>query len=229
MKNYSRSKFSDDEVSLNFDASLAHNYESVADMLADLGEFDARRLYLPKAFDSMHAYCVEVKQMTPDAAFKHIRVARTARRFPAVFFAVADGRLHLSAVLLLTPHLTPDTADELLAAAARKSKSEIERLLPERFPKPDVATSLRPIAPGRVAEGLALQSASAREFLPSPGTVVPSIGLNGAMQLEPLPARTRLHPLSPGKYAVEFALDKSMYEDLHAVGSYSGTCCPRET
>src|SRR6267142_7234170 len=129
MKSYSRSQFTNDEVSRNFDSSLAHNYESVADLLADLGEFDARRLYVPKAFDSMHAYCVEVKRMTPDAAFKHIRVARTARRFPAVFFAVADGRLHLSAVLLLTPHLTPDTVDELLAAASHKSKSEIERML----------------------------------------------------------------------------------------------------
>src|SRR6266850_2464523 len=119
MKNYSRTLCSNDEVSRNFDASLAHNYESVADLLADLGEFDARRLYVPKAFDSMHAYCVEVKRMTPDAAFKHIRVARTARRFPAVFFAVADGRLHLSAVLLLTPHLTPDTVDELLAILTR--------------------------------------------------------------------------------------------------------------
>src|SRR6266850_8052918 len=137
MKNYSRTLCSNDEVSRNFDASLAHNYESVADLLADLGEFDARRLYVPKAFDSMHAYCVEVKRMTPDAAFKHIRVARTARRFPAVFFAVADGRLHLSAVLLLTPHLTPDTVDELLAAASHKSKSEIERMLTQRFSRPE--------------------------------------------------------------------------------------------
>src|SRR6266850_2274404 len=135
MKNYSRTLCSNDEVSRNFDASLAHNCESVADLLADLGEFDARRLYLPKGFDSMHAYCVEVKHMTPGSAYKRIRVARTARRLPAVFFAVAEGRLTLSAVLLLKPHLTPETADELLAAATHKSKTEIEQLLAHRFPK----------------------------------------------------------------------------------------------
>src|SRR6267142_4228404 len=137
MTKYSRSHCSNEAVSRNFDVSVARNCASTADMLADLGEFDARRLYLPKAYPSMHAYCVDVKHMTPGSAYKRIRVARTARRFPAVFFALADGRLHLSAVLLLTPHLTPDTADELLAAAAHKSKSEIERLLAQRFPRPE--------------------------------------------------------------------------------------------
>jgi len=125
-------------------------------MLADLGEFDARRLYLPKAYPSMHAYCVDVKHMTPGSAYKRIRVARTARRFPAVFFAVAEGRLHLSAVLVLKPYLTPETADELLAAATHKSKSEIERLVAQRFPQPHGQARIEgplfdePLSPGTV-------------------------------------------------------------------------------
>ena len=58
---------------------------------------------------------------------------------------MAENRLHLSGVCLLVPRLTEDTAAELLAAAMHKSKAEIERLLAERFPRPDVPASLRAI------------------------------------------------------------------------------------
>ena len=71
-------------------------------------------------------------------ACKRIRAARTAAKFPAIFPAVARGQLHLSAVVLLKPCLTEENADELLAAAAGKTKAAIERLLAERFPQPDV-------------------------------------------------------------------------------------------
>jgi hypothetical protein len=116
-------------------ASAAQDRTSTATLLAHLAEFDARRLYLPAAYPSMHAYCVHELHLSEDSAFKRIRVARTAREYPAVFTAVADGRLHLTAVVLLGPHLTPETADELLAAAAHKSKPEIEQLIAQRLPR----------------------------------------------------------------------------------------------
>src|SRR5258708_780783 len=65
------------------------------------------------------------------------------------------GRLHLTAVVLLPPQLTADTAEELLAAAARESKAAIERLLAERFPQSDLPTVVQAIAPAVVADGLA--------------------------------------------------------------------------
>ena len=51
--------------------------------------------------------------MSEDSAFKRIRAARAGRQFPAVFEALAAGRLNLSAVVMLASHLTPETADEL--------------------------------------------------------------------------------------------------------------------
>jgi hypothetical protein len=48
---------------------------------------------------------------------------------------VADGRLHLSAVVLLAPYLTPENAEGLLAEAAHRTKSEIEELLARRIPR----------------------------------------------------------------------------------------------
>src|SRR5206468_10967009 len=96
-------------------------------------------------YESMSLYCQQELLMSEDTALRRIAVARTARQFPTIHFAVADGRLNLTAVLLLTPHLGPETAEELLAAAAHRTKAELRRLLAERFPKPDVPTLLQAI------------------------------------------------------------------------------------
>src|SRR5262249_18262339 len=100
---------------------VTHERGKFAVHLARLAEFDDRRLYPPEGYPSMFAWCVEVLGFSEDCAYKRIRAARTARRFPAIFPALAGGRLSLSAVLLLAPHLEPEGADELLAAAAGKS------------------------------------------------------------------------------------------------------------
>ncbi len=48
-----------------------------------------------------------------------------------IFEAVAEGRLNLNAVVLLSPHLTLGNSGELLAAAAHMGKPELDRLLAE--------------------------------------------------------------------------------------------------
>jgi hypothetical protein len=72
-----------------------------------------------------------------------LHAARAARQFPAIFAALADGRLHLSAVVMLAPYLTEENVDELLAAAAHKSKSELDQLFAQRFPHADVPPGWR--------------------------------------------------------------------------------------
>src|SRR5207249_6474324 len=118
------------EPALLRDCETVHARERgvTAEALAYLAEVDARKAYVPAGYDSMFAYCVGALRLSADAAFKRIKAARAARRFPALFAAVADGRLHLGAVVLLAPHLTEDTADELLTAATYRTKAEIERL-----------------------------------------------------------------------------------------------------
>lgn len=94
----------------------------------------------------MFAYCVEELGFSEDAASRRITGARTAAQFPQILPALTDGRLHLTAALKLAPHLTEATASELLEAAAHKSRSELEQLLAERFPRSDVTTQIRPAA-----------------------------------------------------------------------------------
>ena len=95
----------------------------------------------------MYLYCVHELRLSEEAAFKRIHAARTARGFPALFAALAEGRLHLSGVVMLAPHLTPENADELLAAAADQSKAELEQLLARRFPRPELPERLQAIPP----------------------------------------------------------------------------------
>src|SRR6266542_7166140 len=128
-------------------ALVAHDRATTAALLAHIAEVDERRLYLPAAYPSMYAYCVGELRLCEQAAFKRIRAARTARQFPAIFPALAEGRLHLSAVVLLTPYLTPDNADELLAAAAYRNRSELEQLLAQRFPRPELPARVEAIPP----------------------------------------------------------------------------------
>jgi hypothetical protein len=76
----------------------------------------ARKLYLEDGYSSMYAYCMGELRMSDDIACKRIRAAKAARRFPALLVGLTEGKLHLSGVALLAPHLTEATAAELLRA-----------------------------------------------------------------------------------------------------------------
>ncbi|MEO5618662.1 MAG: hypothetical protein ABIS67_12920, partial [Candidatus Eisenbacteria bacterium] len=183
------------------------------------------------------AYCVGELRLSEDSAFKRIRVARKARQFPAIFEAIADGRLHLGAVVLLAPYLTGETADELLGAAAHKTKSEIEQLLAERFPRPEVATRVQAIsscsqtlttdqlAPGPVETGLEAAPGNAGNHLElAPERVGEALQLApGPVDRDPqhasghvqVPAsRARLTPLAPEHYALQVTIGKSTHDKL---------------
>src|SRR5690349_9835709 len=146
MNAYEFSSVSDGEVVARLKVLVARERGVTAAVLAHLGEVEARRLFLPAACSSMHGYCMQVLGMSEEEAFKRLRVARVARRFPVVLEAIADGRLHLSGALMLAPHLTDENADELVSEGSGKSKAEIAVMLARWAPRPDVAPRLEPIA-----------------------------------------------------------------------------------
>ncbi|HZI89263.1 MAG TPA: DUF222 domain-containing protein, partial [Candidatus Polarisedimenticolia bacterium] len=88
-----------------------------ATLLAQIAEMDLRRLYVAAGFPSMHAYCVGKLRFSRDAAKRRVQAARAARQFPAIFHALAEGRLHLTSVCLLAPHLTIENSRALIDSA----------------------------------------------------------------------------------------------------------------
>ena len=181
--------------------AIVQEGSATAVVLDHIAEFDARKLYRPAAYPSMFAYCLGVLHLSEDAAYKRIQAARAASRFPAIFDAVADGRLHLSAVCLLAPHLTEDTALELLATATHKTKQEIEQVLAERFPRPDVAAHVQAILSAPLA-------GPAEELQLAPGQVPPPIV---CAQPEDRPC---VKPLAPQRFALQCTIDQETHDAL---------------
>jgi 5-methylcytosine-specific restriction endonuclease McrA len=129
MRDYTLSHLSDAVLLRDLADLIVQERETVASVLAHIAEIDARRLYVPLGYSSMHAYCMEELRLSEDAAYKRIQAARTARRFPVLFTELAEGRLHLTAVCMLAPHLTEENVGELVRAATHRRKSEIDELL----------------------------------------------------------------------------------------------------
>lgn len=128
MRDYCLKDLHDDVLLTGFKTLVQQDRLTTADLLAHIAEVDARHLYAAAGYSSMRDYCVALG-MSEDAASRRIQAARAARRFPLLFTALAEGRLHLTGVGLLAPHLTEETLPELVAAASNRSKAEIEVLL----------------------------------------------------------------------------------------------------
>src|SRR5438876_5330298 len=124
MISYSLTHLADPVLLRDLAVLVARDRTTTAALLAHLAEVDARRLYLPAAYPSMYEYCLGELRLSEEAARKRIHAAGAARRFPAIFSHLADGRLHLSAVVMLAPYLTRENSDELLAAASHRTKPE---------------------------------------------------------------------------------------------------------
>jgi hypothetical protein len=127
---------------------------STAELVEHFAELEARGLHLAAGFTSLYEYCREVLHLTEDRACNRIAAARAARDHPVILEMLSDGRLNLSTLRLLIPHLGEDPT-ALLAEAAFRSKREIRELLAARAPRPDVPDAVRrlpqvePLAPDR--------------------------------------------------------------------------------
>ena len=111
--------------------------ETVSDILAAILERE------PGLDSSMFAYATEILHLSEAEAYLRIAVARAARRFPVLLCMLGDGRLHLSGIAVLAPHLTDENCESVLARAVHKSKRQIEELAAELAPKPDVLSTIR--------------------------------------------------------------------------------------
>ena len=129
MREYSLTHVRDDVLLRNTNTLIAEERGTMATVLAHLAEIDARRLFVPLGHSSMFAYCVGELRLSEDVAAKRIHAARACRRFPILFTELAEGRLHLTAVLVLAPHLTEENVGDVVRASAHRRQSEIEDIL----------------------------------------------------------------------------------------------------
>jgi len=117
--------------------------EATASLIAHLAELYGRRLHERAGFSSLFTYCTDVLRLSEHEAYDRMKAAKVVRRYPAVLTLLASGRVNLTTVRLLAPHLTRKNQEELFSAASGKSKRQVQELLAGRYPRADVASSVR--------------------------------------------------------------------------------------
>jgi hypothetical protein len=119
----------------------------LAELLAHLGEVEARGIHRLRACSSLYTYCIHELRLSEDEAFRRVTASRLVRRFPALFDALASGELHLTGLLMLGPHLTQENVVEVLARAKYRTKRELGALVRLLDPLPAVPTRIEPLGP----------------------------------------------------------------------------------
>jgi 5-methylcytosine-specific restriction endonuclease McrA len=184
----------------------------------------------------MFAWCTEALHLSEAEAYLRIAAARASREHPILLAMLADGRLHLTAMVKLAPHLTPANREAVLRRAAHKSKREIEELVAEMAPRPDAPSMVRRLPDRRVKEpsaptprlapraagpslDLRLDGAIAVTAEPNPNEVPapgPELRLDGVVA-SPAPGLARravVAPLAPGRYRVQFTASAALRDKL---------------
>jgi hypothetical protein len=188
----------DETLLSNLSALVSAERQNTAVLLAHLAEVEARKLYRPAGYSTMHEYCVGALHLSDDSAYKRLRTARAARRFPQIFEAIADGRLHLSGVAVLAPHLTDENVDGLVEEATHRRKMDIEAIVARLAPRPDVPDQVRALAPAPQA----IAGDQRFELAPGPNPEQPG----GPFTL--------VKPLAPERFALQTTIGQATREKL---------------
>jgi hypothetical protein len=191
------------------------------ELIAHLAEFDARRLHLGAGYSSLFAYCTQVLRLSEHEAYNRIEAARAARKFPVILDRLAKGEVNLTTVRLLAPHLTEENHGSLLAGAGGRSKRQVEEVLAERFPSPDVASRVRKL-PARttVLDTIGSPTSSGTPFDASrpearnAAAVPPCPFPSGPASRPSGPRRAVERPLATDRYEIRFTVNGATREKL---------------
>lgn len=175
---------------------------STADLLALLIEVERRELPLALGYSSTFTYCTRALLMSEQAAYKRITAARAAKRYPVVLELLAGGKLTLSSVKTLAPHLTDENVDALLDAARHKSTREVEQLIAAAQPQPDIPATIRAL-PAPVPSLLEAE-------------VTPPVANQVAVVAAPLARvpRAVVAPIAPKRYLLKVTLGHETHGKL---------------
>jgi 5-methylcytosine-specific restriction endonuclease McrA len=218
---------SDDALHAVVRRLTARSNVALADLLAHLGEVEARGIHRNRACATLYTYCVYDLRMSEDAAYRRSKAARFVRQHPELRGMLARGELHLTGLLMIAPYLGAERHSEILERVRFRSKREIAGLIAELDPKPEVPPRIEPIAPAAPPRARTLEQALAgpvrnlREGdrpedwlepdagdLTAPSLAEAERALEGAWQ-----ARREATPGRPLRYKVQFTASQE-YVDL---------------
>lgn len=206
--------------------------EATVALIVHLAEFDARRLFAGLGYSSTFRYCMEALRLSEDATFNRIEAARLARRFPVVVDMLASGALSPTTARMLARHLTAENQETLLAAAAGRSKQEVERMRLDRTPRPDVTASVkRRPDPTLAHPAFAIPLPSPPDMSTEEGPPVGLLETEAAAPplvrtpIEPAPVRP-VRPLGAERWEFRFMAGTGMRDKLREAQDLLGHAVP---
>ena len=185
-------KLSDDALEARLHQLVKAERESTAEVLACLGEFDARSLAVKRGTASTFVYAVMKLKYAEGAAYRRLYAARAARLYPEILSYVRDGSLSLSVITLIQPHLTRDNASRVIARMQGKTKREADRLLAEVAPQPDVPDMIK--------------------LLPAGGGYGQTVG--PTLNADPRGPAEIVRPTAPARYLFRFSGDEGFWKGV---------------
>jgi len=215
----------DDELLRRLADLMGQSRRIEADVVAHIGEVEERRLFAREAFPSMFSYCMGVLHLSEAEAYLRIAAARASREHPMLLTMLADGRLHLTAIARLAPHLTRENRDGLLERATHRSKRQVLELIAEIAPKPDAPAVVRKLPERRTPSSglpgaLSLGEAPTLELCPD------TVGKPVVAAFAPPVAPVIVEPLSPGRYKVQFTASAEFHRKLERLRALMGSGAP---
>lgn len=213
---------SDNELLHRLSDLLSRSRRVESDLIAHIAEVDERQLYLGQGSSSMFSYCTQVLHLSEHEAYERITAARASRRFPRLLGMLRDGRIHLSGIGKLAPHLTKENCGSLLNRASHKTKRQIEELVAELSPRPDAPAMIRKL-PDRSPKPPSLSPPPTRAdpLGPDRADVLRVPDRLSAMPPKPNQpsAPPRVEPLAPSRYKVQFTASGELREKLERLQS----------
>jgi hypothetical protein len=232
---------SDHDLLARISVLAGRERETTVELVAHLAVLELRpNLYRAQGYGSLFRYCTGALRLSEDAACNRTKVTRACRDFPMILDLMAAGTVSLTTVKMLAPHLTTANHQAVLARAADRSREDIEALVAELAPQPDVKASVRKLPtrqedPSSASPGLPLGAGgdttvalaalreetdqlvglSAEETTSQPVTAPdehpdPRCAASTA-------ARPVVRASAPGRYRVQFTIDRETYDELRAV------------
>jgi 5-methylcytosine-specific restriction endonuclease McrA len=141
----SLAQLSDDELLASTRRLVGKSNQLLAALLVHLAEVEVRGVHRARSCASLYTYCIYELRFSEDAAARRSAAARFVKQFPALLDLVADGELHLTGLLMIAPHLTPENQAEVLGRARFRTKKELAKLVRELSPLPGVPDVVEPL------------------------------------------------------------------------------------
>jgi hypothetical protein len=175
-----------------------------ARVIAWLVEVERRRLWAEEGYSSLFTYCVEVLGFSEDETCNRIGAARAVIEYPVVLGMLEGRTLTMTAARLIHPHVKghADPA-KVFAAAAGKSRREVEKLIVSLSPQPDAPTTIRK--------------------LPTPQPAVPAVSTPASgsttaalptVTAKPATPSAEVAPLSPDRFRLQVTISGEAVEKL---------------